>query len=86
MDDLFAKFIKDEYEWVFGETDCAKVLLDGFDGRISEDEFYENFDTFMNQATNEYCNNEWIIQQMHDNMHDILVDVIKDYLNYLNDK
>ncbi len=81
MDDLFARFIKDEYEWVFGESDSTDVLLEGFNGEISEDEFYENFDMFMNQAVNEYCNDEWIIQQMHENMHDILVDVLKNYLD-----
>ena len=81
MEDLFQKFIKDEYEWVFGESDSTAVLLEGFNGEISEDEFYENFDMFMTQATTYFTNDEWIIQQMHENMHDILVDVLKDYLN-----
>ena len=36
---------------------------------------------FMTQATTYFTNDEWIIQQMHENMHDILVDVLKDYLN-----
>lgn len=81
MDDLFARFIKDEYEWLYDDSDCTDVLLEGFDGEISEEEFYENFDMFLNRAVNDFCNDEWIIQQLHENMHDILIDVLKDYLS-----
>ena len=80
MDDLFQRFIQDEYEWILSD-DAVQILLEGFDGRITEEEFYENIDMFINRAVNMFCNDEWIIQQMHDNMDDIMRDVLKDYLN-----
>ena len=80
MDDFFARFIKDEYEWILND-DVVQILLEGFDGRITEEEFYENMDMFINRAVNMFCNDEWIIQQMHDNMDDTMRDVLKDYLN-----
>lgn len=80
MEDFFARFIKDEYEWILND-DVVQILLEGFDGRITEEEFYENIDMFINRAVNLFCNDEWIIQQMHDNMDDIMRDVLKDYLN-----
>lgn len=80
MDDLFQKFIQDEYEWILND-DVVQILLEGFDGRITEEEFYENMDMFINRAVISFCNDEWIIQQMHDNMDDTMRDVLKDYLN-----
>jgi hypothetical protein len=80
MDDLFQKFIQDEYEWILND-DVVQILLEGFDGRITEEEFYENMDMFINRAVNMFCNDEWIIQQLHDNMDDTMRDVLKDYLN-----
>jgi hypothetical protein len=80
MEDFFARFIRDEYEWILND-DVVQILLEGFDGRITEEEFYENADMFINRAVNLFCNDEWIIQQMHDNMDDIMRDVLKDYLN-----
>jgi hypothetical protein len=80
MDDLFQKFIQDEYEWILND-DVVQILLEGFDGRITEEEFYENMDMFINRAVNMFCNDEWIIQQLHDNMDDAMIDVLKDYLN-----
>jgi hypothetical protein len=81
MENLFEKFIKEEYEWIYEDGDNANLIIEGFDGEISEDEFYEHFDEFMNQAVDQYCNSEYIIQTMHDNMHDELIDVVKQYLN-----
>ena len=81
MDNLFEQFMKQEFEWIYECGDCVDMLLDGFDGEIDEDEFYEHFDMFMNRAVENYCNNEYIIQMMHENMHDELIDVLKDYLN-----
>ena len=75
----FEDFIKEEYEWVYNENNIS-VLLNRFDGKITEEEFYDNYDEFINRATESYCNNEWIIQEIHDFMHEILIDVIKDYL------
>lgn len=80
MEDFFARFIKDEYEWILND-DVVQILLEGFDGRITEEEFYENADMFINRAVNMFCNDEWIIQQLHDNMDDTMRDVLKDYLN-----
>ena len=80
MEDFFARFIRDEYEWILND-DVVQILLEGFDGRITEEEFYENADIFINRAVNLFCNDEWIIQQMHDNMDDTMRDVLKDYLN-----
>lgn len=80
MDDLFQRFIRDEYEWILND-DAVRILLEGFDGRITEEEFYENMDMFINRAVISFCNDEWIIQQMHDNMDDTMRDVLKDYLN-----
>lgn len=80
MEDFFARFIRDEYEWILND-DVVQILLEGFDGRITEEEFYENIDMFINRAVNLFCNDEWIIQQMHDNMDDVMRDVLKDYLN-----
>lgn len=80
MEDLFQRFIQDEYEWILND-DAVRILLEGFDGRITEEEFYENMDMFINRAVTLFCNDEWIIQQMHDNMDDTMRDVLKDYLN-----
>ena len=80
MDDLFQRFIRDEYEWILND-DVVQILLEGFDDRITEEEFYENMDMFINRAVNSFCNDEWIIQQMHDSMDDTMRDVLKDYLN-----
>lgn len=80
MEDFFARFIRDEYEWILND-DVVQILLEGFDGRITEEEFYENIDMFINRAVNMFCNDEWIIQQLHDNMDDTMRDVLKDYLN-----
>ena len=80
MDDLFQRFIQDEYEWILND-DVVQILLEGFDGRITEEEFYENMDMFIKRAVNSFCNDEWIIQQLHDNMDDTMRDVLKYYLN-----
>ena len=80
MDDLFQRFIQDKYEWILND-DAVQILLEGFDGRITEEEFYENIDMFINRAVNMFCNDECIIQQLYDNMDDTMRDVLKDYLN-----
>ena len=75
----FENFIKEEYEWIY-DGENTDILLSGFDNAITKEEFEENFEEFINRATDCYCNNDWIIQEMHDSMHEILIDVIKDYL------
>ena len=79
MENLFEKFIKEEYEYIY-DGDNVDILLNGFDGKITEEEFYDNYDEFISKATEDYCNNDWLIQEMHDSMHELLIDVIKDYL------
>ncbi len=81
MDDLFARFIQDEFEWIFSDSDSVANVAAGFDEKINEDEFYEHFEEFKNQVVNRVANDEWIIQQIHERMDDMLVDVLKDYLN-----
>ena len=81
MDDLFAKFINEEFEWIFSDSDSVKYIIEGFDNEISEDEFYEHYEEFKNQVVNMTSNDEWLIQQIHERMDDMLRDVLKDYLS-----
>ena len=80
MINYFEQFVKDELEWICND-DMINILLEGFDGEITEDELDEHLEDFMNQSVQDFCNDEWIIQTMHDWMHDFMVDAIKDYLN-----
>ena len=81
MDDLFARFIDQEFEWIFSDGDVVNWVLEGFGNEIDEDEFYEHFEEFKNQVVNKVANDEWIIQQIHERMDDMLIDSLKDYLN-----
>ena len=86
MEDLFAKFIAEEFEWIFSNSDSAKYILEGFDNKITEDEFYDHFEVFKERVTDMTSNDEWLIQQIHERMDDMLIDILKDYLNYKNNK
>ena len=79
MVSLFEKFIKEEFEYIY-DGDHVDILLNEFDNAITKEEFEENFEKFINRATDCYCNNDWVIQEMHDIMHETLIEVIKDYL------
>ena len=46
-----------------------------------KDELNEHLEDFMNQSVQDFCNDEYIIQTMHDWMHEFMVDAIKVYLN-----
>ena len=81
MEDLFARFIEEEFEYIFSDSDCVNYIIEGFDNEISEDEFYEHFEVFKNRVVNMTSNDEWLIQQIHERMDDMLRDVLKDYLN-----
>jgi hypothetical protein len=81
MEDFFAKFIREEYEWIFDDAYNVAMLLEGFEDRISEDEFYEHYNEFMDKATMLFCNDEYVIQTIHEYMDDSLRDVLKGYLN-----
>lgn len=75
----FEDFIKEEFEFIY-EGDNVDILLNEFDNAITKEEFEEHFEEFTNRATDCYCNNDWVIQEMHDIMHETLIEVIKDYL------
>ena len=82
MDDLFARFIDQEFEYIFSDEDCVNWIIDGLDDeRLDSEKFYQHFDKFKNRVVNMTSNDEWIIQQIHERMDDMLRDVLKDYLN-----
>ena len=82
MDNLFAKFIDQEFEYIFSDEDCVNWIIDGLDDeRLDSEKFYQHFDEFKNKVVNMTSNDEWIIQQIHERMDDMLRDVLKDYLN-----
>ena len=78
MENYFEKFIKDEYEWLYGCDDCANLIIR--ETGISEEEYYEYLDDFIEKAIINVCNDEYIIQCLHDWMHNELSDVIIDYM------
>ena len=82
MDNLFAKFIAEEFEYIFSDEDCVNWIIDGLDDeRLDSEKFYKHFDKFKNRVVNMTSNDEWLIQQIHERMDDMLRDVLKDYLN-----
>ena len=81
MEGLFAKFINEEFEYIYSDSEVAQWFIEGFDNKFTEDEFYEHFEEFKNQVVNKTTNDEWLIQQIHERMDDMLIDVLKDYLN-----
>ena len=84
MEDLFAKFLDDEFEFIFSDEDSVKYIIEGFDDeRLTTEKFYKHFDEFKNQVVNMTSNDEWVIQQIHERMDDMLRYVLKNYLkNY----
>ena len=62
-----------------GLSELLKWVDNSTDEQFVE-EFEEHFEEFTNRATDCYCNNDWVIQEMHDIMHETLIEVIKDYL------
>ena len=47
---------------------------------MSDEEFENNFELFKTKATERYVNDEYYIQQLHEQMDDCLRDVIQEYL------
>lgn len=89
--DYFKKFISEEYEWVFDfGTDTSSMLLEEFKDNITEEEFENNFEVFKTEATNLYVNDEYYIQQLHEQMDDCFRTVLTEYIEnkdeYLNSK
>ena len=82
MDSLFAKFIAEEFEWIFSDEDSVNWIIEGLnDERLDSEKFYQHFDEFKNRVVNMTSNDECIIQQIHERIDDMLRDVLKDYLN-----
>ena len=79
MENYFERFVRDELDWICND-DMIRILLENFDGEISEEELEDHMEEFINQAANRFCNDEYVIQTMHDWMHDEVNDVIKEYL------
>jgi hypothetical protein len=82
MDDLFARFIDEEFECIYSDEASANYIIENFnDERLTSEKFYKHFDEFKNQVVNMTSNDEWIIQQIHERMDDMLIDILKEYLN-----
>ena len=76
-------FIRNEYEWIYESSDDAmSILFDDLDGEdFSMEELNENLSDFIDRAVERICEDEYIIQCLHDWMHDELLDVIKESLD-----
>lgn len=76
MDTLFERFIKQEYEFLYDCEDSVEVLIDDLENEISTIKLMTNLEDFIERATENFCNDEYIIQMMHEWMHDELINVI----------
>lgn len=76
-------FIRNEYEWIYESyADAMEILFDDLD--LDENnilEIRESLSDFIDAAVERVCNDEYIIQCLHDWMHDELLDVIKESLD-----
>ena len=83
----FEEFVRDEYDFIYGNCDNMEVLLDGFDN-ISDDmrEKLEinMFKKIIPKAIEGLINDDWFWQELHETMDDYLVDAIKEYMISLN--
>ncbi len=79
--DYYKKFIQDEYDWIFDfGSDSTSMIFDEFRDDMSDEEFENNFELFKTKATEKYVNDEYYIQQLHEQMDDCLRDVLQEYL------
>jgi hypothetical protein len=76
MDTLFERFIRQEYEFLYDCEDSVEMLVGDLENEISTMKLMENLEDFIERATENFCNDEYIIQMMHDWMHDELINVI----------
>lgn len=76
MDTLFERFIKQEYEFLYDCEDSVEMLIGDLENEISTIKLMENLEDFIERATENFCNDEYIIQMMHEWMHDELINVI----------
>lgn len=83
----FEDFVRDEYEFIYGNCENMEILLDGFDN-ISDDmrEKLEMnmFEKIIPAAIKGMANNDFFWQTFHDEMDDFLIDAIKTYMISLN--
>ena len=56
-------------------------VLEEKESSVSKEEFESNFDVFTTEAMLRFVNDDYVIQTMHDLMHDHLYDVLEDYAN-----
>jgi hypothetical protein len=76
MDTLFERFIRQEYEFLYDCEDSVEMLIGDLENEISTIKLMENLEDFIERATENFCNDEYIIQMMHEWMHDELINVI----------
>ena len=83
MENYFEKFIEQEYDWLYDDTDMVKMLLANCENgeEISLADFYENYYDFIGLAIKNFCNDEYVIQNIHDWMHDALATEVENYFN-----
>lgn len=76
-------FIRTEYGWIYEScSDAMDILFDDLDGEdFSIAEINENLSDFIDRAVERICEDEYIIQCLHDWMHDELLEVIKESLD-----
>ena len=87
MDDLFAKFIAEEFEYMYSDEDRINYIVENLDdGEIAFKTFYQHFDAFKNQVVNMTSNDEWLTQQIHDRMDDMLIDAMMRYFINIKNK
>lgn len=84
--DFYKKFIKDEYDWIFDfGSDSSSMIFDEFKDSISDEEFENNFELFKTKATEIYINDDYYIQQLHEQMDDCLREVLHEYIENKED-
>ena len=83
MVNFFEQFVRDELEWICND-DMDRILLENFERELDEEELNKNYGDFINEAVINFCNDEYIIQTMHDWMYDAVVDAIRTYLDNKN--
>jgi hypothetical protein len=81
MEKLFERFIEEEFDSIYEDSDAVNWLLDTLDDEITEDMFYDNFDELKEIVTEDVSNDEWLIQQIHERMDDMLIDALRSLLN-----
>ena len=76
-------FIRNEYEWIYEScSDAMDILFDDLDAEdLNMDEINENLSDYIDAAVERICDDEYIIQSLHDWMHDELLNVIRESLD-----